>query len=246
MLSHMVRIVNNVARGYITPPKLVNRAAIIPFRCLPMDVDPYMHMNNSRYLVYAELARWRTFPVTGLVHRSYSKEGLFFILAECDVKYMREIRPFQKFVISTTLTIGEEDKWIYYHHHFLEHPDDVRDGEQKKFALVTAKAVLKQRNGKTIKPSTMMKQSNHGEWLTYIFSHSSKIKEIRTSAYRKNVGVTCDLWYEPLLDSMDCAKGMATYNALAGSQSKDTIHQGIRQKNGFSGNEWHSVAASSF
>lgn len=159
MLMHTLRIINSVARGYLTPPKVLNGAAVIPYRCWPMDIDPYMHMNNSRYLVLAELARWRTFPATGLVHRAFSKNGLFFILAECEVKYMRQINPLQKFVISTTVTMGNEDKWIYYHHHFLEHPDDVKDGEPQSFALINAKAVLKQNNGKTIQPSTLLDES---------------------------------------------------------------------------------------
>lgn len=126
-----------------------------------------MHMNNSKYLLLAELARWRSFPATGLVHRAFSKEGLFFILAECDIKYMRQISPFQKFVVSTTASVGSDDKWLHYHHHFLEHPDDAKGGEQQTFAVIHAKAVLKQNNGKTIKPSSLFNESELlREWVS--------------------------------------------------------------------------------
>jgi acyl-CoA thioesterase FadM len=168
MLTHTLRIINSVVKGYLSPPKLsTNKAMVIPMRCWPIDVDPYMHMNNSKYLLIAELARWRSFPATGLVHRAFSKKGLFFILAECEIKYMRQINPFQKFVISTTASVGSDDKWIHYRHDFLEHPDDAKGGEQQSFAVINAKFVMKQNNGKTIKPSSLLNESEYlNEWMS--------------------------------------------------------------------------------
>ncbi|CAJ1957118.1 unnamed protein product [Cylindrotheca closterium] len=162
MLTHTLRIINSVLQGYIKPPVLdkATKTVTIPFRCSLLDIDPYMHMNNSKYLFLAELARWRTFPATGVVHKAMSKEGFFFILAATQVEYQRQITPFEKFVISTSVTMGSDDKWLYYHHHFLQHPDDVKPGnEPMTFAKVKAKSVLKQANGKTIKPSTLVEES---------------------------------------------------------------------------------------
>lgn len=162
MLTHTLRIIDSVLRGYIKPPVLnkATKTVTIPFRCWPIDVDPYLHMNNSKYLFLAELARWRTFPETGMVQKAFSKEGLFFLLAETSVEYQRPINPFQKFVISTNITMGNDDKWVYYHHSFLQHPDDVKKGKEPlTFAKLKVKSVLKQANGKTIKPSTIIEDS---------------------------------------------------------------------------------------
>lgn len=122
-------------------------------------------MNNSKYLVTAELSRFQTFPPTGLLSRPLSKKGMLFLAAENNVKYFRPINPMQKYVISTTITVDDEDKWFYYTHTFLEHPDDVK-GDQKTFAVVDLKAVVKENNGKTIKPSALLKDSEfYREWV---------------------------------------------------------------------------------
>ena len=162
MLTHTLRVVSSVVKGYINPPVLDKAAktVTIPFRCWPVDVDPYFHMNNSKYLFLAELARWRTFPATGMVHKALSRDGLFFLLADTHIEYKRPINPFQRFVISTTITTEKDDKWIYYHHNFLQHPDDVKEGnEPLTFATLKSKSVLKQANGKTVRPSSMIKDS---------------------------------------------------------------------------------------
>lgn len=126
-------------------------------------------MNNANYLLNAELARWRTLPAGSLISRAASKEGLLFLAAENNVKYIRPIDPMQKYVISTTCKVeAGEDKWFYYRHTFEEHPDDVK-GEAKKFAVVDLKAVVKQRNGKTIKPSVLIEESEfYQDWVQVV------------------------------------------------------------------------------
>ena len=44
-------------------PATINRLKKIPctdiaFRCYPVDIDTYFHMNNAAYLRVAELCRW--------------------------------------------------------------------------------------------------------------------------------------------------------------------------------------------
>ena len=78
---------------------------------------------------------------------------------------------FQRYVISTTVHFDEkDDKWIYYEHRFIEHPDDVKQKSSdtsntnkevspKEFAVLNMKAVVKEGNGKTIKPTTLVDES---------------------------------------------------------------------------------------
>eukprot|EP00558_Chaetoceros_sp_UNC1202_P010991 CAMPEP_0197248282 /NCGR_PEP_ID=MMETSP1429-20130617/37160_1 /TAXON_ID=49237 /ORGANISM="Chaetoceros sp., Strain UNC1202" /LENGTH=174 /DNA_ID=CAMNT_0042709429 /DNA_START=186 /DNA_END=710 /DNA_ORIENTATION=- len=163
-------------------------------RCYPTDTDIFFHMNNANYLANAELARWRTLGGSGdaLWNRATSKQGLLFLAVENKVRYIRPIDPMQRYVISTTCTVDNDDKWFYYRHTFQEHPNDaksrvVRGGgggsggadtgtgtctgtgtdKLKKFAVVDLKAVVKQRDGKTIRPSELMKESDfYRDWIT--------------------------------------------------------------------------------
>ena len=77
----------------------------------------------------------------------------------------------------------KNDKWLYYRHVFqqLGNPDDVvrtnnnnDDDEEEKediapltYAIIDLKAVVKQKNGVTIKPSVLMEESRfYREWVT--------------------------------------------------------------------------------
>jgi len=153
-------------RGYLSPPVVsLDKAVKLTFRCYPVDIDAFFHMNNSNYLLNAELCRWRTLPATSIISRLTSKEGMLFLAAENNVQYFRPIQPMQRYIISTTCSIDKEDKWFYYTHTFEEHPDDAKH-EARRFAVVKLKAVVKQNNGITIKPSVLMEESQfYKDWV---------------------------------------------------------------------------------
>jgi hypothetical protein len=57
-------------------------------------------------------------------------------------------------VVNTSIAI-EGDKWFYYTHSFLQHPEDVKEGKEGKkepivYCVIECKAVLKERSGKTV------------------------------------------------------------------------------------------------
>jgi|AntRauTorckE5430_2_1112549.scaffolds.fasta_scaffold00806_4 acyl-CoA thioesterase FadM len=166
MITFTLRAAHQILRGSLSLPVITpDKTVVIPFRCWPIDIDAFLHMNNSNYLLNAELARWRTLPAGKLLSRALSKEGMLFLAAENHVRYIHPISPMQKYVISTTCTVDGEDKWFYYRHTFQEHPDDI-EGTAKEFAVIDLKAVVKQRNGKTVKPSTLMQESEfYREWV---------------------------------------------------------------------------------
>lgn len=169
MILLTLRIIHQLVRGSLSRPIVTHdKKVMIPFRCWPMDIDAFLHMNNSKYLLNAELSRWRTLPATAVLSRLLSGPGMVFYAAENTVRYLRPIGPLQKYVISTTCTVDEEDKWFYYRHTFQEHPDDVPKGAvPKEFAIVDLKAVVKERSGKTIRPSTLVEESKfYQQWVT--------------------------------------------------------------------------------
>lgn len=181
MIISTIRILNQIIQGYISPPKINihNKTININFRCWPIDIDSFLHMNNSKYLHTAELSRWRT--VGPILPRFWTK-GVVFLIAENRIQYLKPIKPFEKYVISSSVSVDEkDDKWIYYTHIFEEHPDDLqtrivqkendrgqmKEVDKKIFAKIQMKSVVKETNGKTIKPSELMDQSKYfRDWVT--------------------------------------------------------------------------------
>lgn len=202
MITSTIRVIHQIIRGYITPPKVnaLTKTVNVEFRCWPIDIDSFLHMNNSKYLQAAELSRWRTI---GSTMPSFFTKGVLFLVVENNVKYLRPIQPFQRYVVSTSVTVDQkDDKWIYYKHVFEEHPDDVgkrlrgvsspsstrmNSGDdddsklQKKiFAVVEMKSVVKESNGKTVRPSDLMGQSSYlQQWVAVINNNNNGNDEVK-------------------------------------------------------------------
>eukprot|EP01031_Cornospumella_fuschlensis_P030183 gene30183-36461_t len=161
MFVFLGRIINQLVQGYIKPVRVVkNRAGLIswdtPFRCLPIDMDIFMHMNNAMYLRVAELARWRIFP-KALASSKKSGLGVLFLVVESKVQYMRPINAFQSFVINTALS-SSDDKWLHYKH-VLQAAPTTESQDPEVFAVVHCRAVLKEKSGKTFRISDLKQDS---------------------------------------------------------------------------------------
>lgn len=161
MLLYTARMLSQVALGFLRPPKvnLAKKTVEVGFRCWPIDLDTYLHMNNAQYLRVSELSRWRIFPPSGLMAASM-KKGWMFLAVEQTVKYLKPIGPFQRYVVSTKMS-HKDNKWLLYEHTFQQHPNDVKAGQEPvKYAVIDLRAVLKQRDGKTVRPAELKEASN--------------------------------------------------------------------------------------
>ena len=153
---------NQLLQGYLNPVKVIkNKAGLIswdtPFRCLPFDMDLFLHMNNAMYLRVAELARWRIF-VQASSSSSKSATGALFLVVENKVQYLKPIDGFKPFVINTSLS-STEDKWLHYKHVFQSEPT-AQGKEPKVYAIVDCRAVIKEKSGKTVKISDLRNDSD--------------------------------------------------------------------------------------
>lgn len=157
MIVLILRIANQLLLGkFSKSAKVIQGRHTVPFRCWPVDMDTNMHMNNSSYIRIAELSRWRLGIASGLVQHC-AKNRLVFIVSEISVKYLAPILPFQRFVVSTHITISD-NKWLQYTHSFEESSENIADGKfPKVYATVQAKCVLKEPSGKTHKTDHLVK-----------------------------------------------------------------------------------------
>jgi len=108
-------------------------------------IDFNLHINNAKYLMFLEKARWDHSIQTDTFNLLL-KNKLNFIVAGVEVGYIREIRLFKKFDVETTY-LGWDEKYFY-----LEQKC-VADGKLCNYSLV--KAVFTQK-GKVVSPSEVM------------------------------------------------------------------------------------------
>jgi YbgC/YbaW family acyl-CoA thioester hydrolase len=111
------------------------------FRVGLTDIDFNMHINNSRYMVFMERARW-DHPVQTNTWDVMLKEKLNFIVAGIEMGYIREIRLGKKFEVETRY-LGWDEKYFYLEQRFIA------DGKIHAYGMV--KAVFLQQ-GKKAEP----------------------------------------------------------------------------------------------
>ncbi|WP_105167047.1 thioesterase family protein [Pseudoalteromonas sp. T1lg23B] len=86
------------------------------FRVLPSDCDINLHLTNSRYLAFMDLARtWMTERI-GLFS-AVMKKRWFPIVNATAITYIRDIKPFESFSVSTRL-VGWDHKYFYIEQKF--------------------------------------------------------------------------------------------------------------------------------
>ena len=163
MLFFTARMLGHMAHGAMLRVRGQAGAAPMPFRCYPVDLDIYGHMNNASFLRVAELCRWKQMAMTGLVTKSL-QEGWMFIIAEQSIRYSKPVNPFQRYSIRSELAV--DGKWVLYHHYF-ESASSQKSGERRLFAHIEMRAVVKHVSGKTIQPSEILAQvPDLASWVT--------------------------------------------------------------------------------
>ena len=89
----------------------------ISYRVLPLDCDLNMHLTNSRYPAFMDLARMFLIADMGLM-KKFLKLKWMPIVNASETTYIRDIKPFEKFVIETKI-VGWDEKYFYIEHRFV-------------------------------------------------------------------------------------------------------------------------------
>ena len=88
----------------------------LAFRCLPTDLDIFMHMTNSRYASFGDLSRVSFMIRNGALSR-LRRAGYFPVLGSATFRFRRPIMLFEKFTVSTSV-LTWDDKYVYLLHKY--------------------------------------------------------------------------------------------------------------------------------
>lgn len=87
---------------------------VLVFHCWPSDLDMNMHMTNSRYASFMDLARVSLMIRNGGWQRIRAA-GLYPVLGSASTRFRRPIKPFQKFTVPARV-VSWDERWIYIEH----------------------------------------------------------------------------------------------------------------------------------
>lgn len=113
---------------------------------LPSDLDLNGHMNNSRYLALADVARMDHLIRCGLAGFVWSRR-VVPVMGDACIKFRKELRSFQRFEV-TTQVVGWDEKWIFLEHRMI------RRG--RVCAVIGVRGLFKGRNG-LVQPAELVK-----------------------------------------------------------------------------------------
>lgn len=101
------------------------------------ELDSFGHLNNAVYLNYLEAARW-DFCKEYILHNNNGRyefdNGLFIVVIETNIKYIRELRLFDRVVIKSKYTY--EDDYIIGKYVL------VKEGTNQKVATSSSKLMF--------------------------------------------------------------------------------------------------------
>lgn len=126
----------------------------IAFRVMPFDVDINLHLTNSRYFAFCDLARTDLLLKSGLL-KPLLKQRCLPVVAATEVSFFKAIHPLQKFNIQTQL-VGWDKKYWYIEHRFICHGNvyaslTIRGSFLRNKVVVPTEEVLSL--GQALKPS---------------------------------------------------------------------------------------------
>jgi acyl-CoA thioesterase FadM len=84
----------------------------LSYRVWPWDLDPNMHMTNTRYYEVMDVGRIEFLFLTRLLPQMVKRKW-GPALGSIGVRYRRSLRPFQRYRVVTRLACWD-DKWLYF------------------------------------------------------------------------------------------------------------------------------------
>jgi len=92
-------------------------------RVFPNDLDLNMHVNNGRYLSFADLGRVDWFFRSGAWDVA-RKQGFIPVIGDVNARFIRQLKAFDRFYVESRL-LGWDEKWAFLEHKILDHENRV-------------------------------------------------------------------------------------------------------------------------
>ena len=107
-------------------------------RALPNDLDFNMHVNNGRYLSFADLGRVDWFVRSGCLQVARKAKAIP-VIGDATARYIRQMKAFDRFYVETQL-LGWNEKWAFLEHKLL-------DSEDRLVAIVLIRGMVWRKQG---------------------------------------------------------------------------------------------------
>ena len=138
-------------KARIAAPLGVSR---LRFLVLPNDVDTNLHLNNGRYLTIADLGRTDLLIRMGLL-KLVLKEGLQPMLSGSAIRFRRELKPFQSFILESRIVCWRETTFVMEHRFVAER----RDGPMTTYAVAVVRGGLYDKKARKFVPAERLAQA---------------------------------------------------------------------------------------
>jgi YbgC/YbaW family acyl-CoA thioester hydrolase len=100
------------------------------------ELDSFGHVNNAIYLNYTEQARWNILKESGFLE-DFINSGMFLVVVETNIRYMRELKMFDSVEIITTLK--HEAPYLIFYQEIFNRTTDVKAAKAKTKTLLINK-----------------------------------------------------------------------------------------------------------
>lgn len=100
------------------------------------ELDSYGHVNNAVYVSYTEQARWEILKKAGLLE-SFLERELLLVVTETNIRYMRELKLFDKVEIISTIKF--EAPYLVFYHDIINVTDSLKSAKAKVKTLLIDK-----------------------------------------------------------------------------------------------------------
>ncbi|AWM88202.1 thioesterase family protein [Microvirga sp. 17 mud 1-3] len=134
-------IIASFFRPRLDPVRDVSR---LSFRVWPHDLDTSLHMNNGRYWTLMDLGRTDIMIRSGL-WRAVTRNGWVPVVSAGKIRFRRELRLFQPFVMESRIVTWAET-WVVIEHRLVS---QARDGSPVINAIALVRAGLYDRKAKS-------------------------------------------------------------------------------------------------
>ena len=107
------RLIKLVTRRFFSVKEnLENTTSKLKIRVWPHDLDPFLELNNGRYVTLLDLGRF-DFLLKIKLHKLLKRKKWSLTVAGTYNEYRHRIRLFQSFTLTTTI-IGYDERWFYF------------------------------------------------------------------------------------------------------------------------------------